>query len=270
MNLETRIIEGMRAALEDSSYKNIHLILQRPGKNTFEQIETLNMIPHYHKGGMIILPVVSSDRPRNRLLVANVRKLEKIGYPVIQVDNYISEYHGNYIITNNRKAAYDMTTLLFEHGHRKIALLYQHIEKPSNKLRIKGVKDCFLQRNISQTNLFRFDMSEQVIDRDFVKTLMDRGVTAVFGFECSFIRDLFLTMTEAGLSVPEDLSLCSFDNHCYTSLDSNFFTAVVQQCDTIGYYAIQLLLDMIEKKTTGRLEMLINANIVKRKSVGKV
>ncbi len=270
VNLETRIIQGMRAALEDSIYKNIHLILKKPGKDTLEQIEIMNMIPQYRKGGIIFIPIVPPDRPMNRLLAANIRKLEKSGYPVIQVDNFIPEYIGSSIMTDHRKAAYNMMELLQEHGHRKIALLYRNVSKPSIKLRIRGVKQWYEEHEIPLGNLVRFNMDGHQIDDEFVSLLIESGVTAAFGLECELIRDLYLAMEKAGLGVPKDLSLCSFDDHCFSGLRSGFITSVIQRCDTIGYYAVQLLLDMIEGKTRGKLEMLIESDIVKRKSVARI
>ncbi|MDA3833484.1 MAG: GntR family transcriptional regulator [Spirochaetales bacterium] len=270
VNLETRIIQGMRAALEDSSYKNIHLILKKPGKDTYEQIEVLNMILKHRKSGIIFIPLVPSDRTTSRLLAANIRKIERQGIPIIQIDNYIPEYNGSCIMTDHQKSAADMMNLLYENGHKKIALLYRNTNKPSVKLRIKGVKQWYEAAGIPVTNLIRCNIDEQPIDEAFVSSLFSSGVTAVFGFECELVRDLYLMLEQLGYEVPGDISLCSFDDHCFAGLRNGFITAVVQRCDTIGYYAVQLLLDMLEGKTEGNLEMKIASDIKKRKSVGKI
>jgi len=270
INLEARIIQGMRAALDDSSYKNIHLILKKPGKDAFEQIEVMNMIPNHRKAGIIFIPIVPPDRAAARLFAANIRKLERQGLPIIQIDNYLPEYQGSCIMTDHRKSAYDMMELLFEHGHRKIALLYRNTSKPSIKLRIGGVKEWYQEHDIPLTNFLRYNLDTKPVDDGFISDLMASGATAVFSLECELIRDLYSKLQSHGLEVPGDISICSFDDHCFTSLRSNFLTAVVQRCDAIGYYAVQLLLDMIEGKTEGKLEMKIASDVIKRKSVGKV
>lgn len=270
INLEIRMIRGMRAALEDSPYKNIHLILKKPGKDTLEQIEVLNMIPEYGKMGIIFIPLLPPDRTTTRHLAANIRRIEKQGHPVIQLDNYIPEYNGNFIMTDHKKAAAQMMDLLYEHGHKKIALLYRNINKPSVKLRINGVKHWYTEKKLPLTNLTRIDVDTTKVDADFAQSLIDSGITAVFGMECELVRDLYITLTDMGCEVPKDISICSFDDHCFSGLRSNFITAVVQCCDTIGYYAIQLLLDMIEGKTQGNLRMQIAAEIKRRESVAKI
>ncbi|MGM0432057.1 MAG: GntR family transcriptional regulator [Spirochaetota bacterium] len=270
INLETRIIKGMRAALEDSSYKNIHLILKKPGRDTFEQIEVLNMIPDHGKSGIIFIPLLPLDRTTNRLLAANIRKLERKGHPIIQLDNYIPEYSGSYIMTDHKKSAFNMMEVLSEHGHKKVALLYRNLHKPSVKLRIGGVKQWYADNGISLTNCIRCNADKTEFNREFAQSLINSGVTAAFGLECELVRDLYTTFTQMGYEIPDDISLCSFDDHCFQGIRSSFITAIVQRCEAIGYYAVQLLLDKIEGKTQGNLEMRIASDIKMRKSVAKI
>lgn len=270
INLETRIIQGMRAALEDSSYKNIHLILKKPGKDTFEQIEVMHMIPDHGKSGIICVPLLPHDRTTTRLLAANIRKLERRGHPIIQLDNFIPEYSGSCIMTDHKKSAAGMMEVLHNYGHRKTALLYRNANKPSVKLRINGVKEWYNENGIPLTNLIKINADTVRIDSDAITALIESGVTAVFGLECELVRDLYIRLERMGCEVPRDLSLCSFDDHCFSGLRSNFITSIVQRCDAIGYYAVQLLLDMIEGKTQGALEMRLEADIKIRKSVAKI
>ncbi len=269
-NLESAIIEGMRKALDDNHHKHVHLILQRPGKNTMEQIDILNLIPKDRKGGIIFLPAVSVNRAANRLLAAHIRKFEKAQFPVIQVDNYIPEYEGNYIITDHRKASCQMTEYLLSMGHKHIAVLYQNQHKPSVKLRLQGIKQAYEQQEIAPTMLHRFDLSGKPITREFVEELLESGCSAVFGLECGFIYDLYRQCLSMGLEIPKDLSLCSFDNHSYPPSERDFFAAVIQKLNTIGYYSVQILLDLINKKTQGNIELLINAQLHQGRSIGKI
>ena len=270
-NLEIQIIQGMRKALEDSPYNNIHLILKKPGKNTLEQIEIVNMISQYYRGGILCIPVIAKDRTTNRLLIANLRKMERSGFPVIQVDTIIPEFNGSYIMSDHRKASYKMMQLLSNCNHENIGLIYRNMHKSSIKQRVAGVHDWYKDNPDNAGKLRQINLAEnEIITNELVTQLLDQGITAIFGLECELVCDIYLILLEMGLSIPENISLCSFDDHCFTGIKSGFITAVVQRLETIGYYAVQLLLDQIEGKTTGTIEMLIVPDIVKRKSVGRL
>lgn len=268
--LESRIILGMRRAIDDSSFKNIHLILKKPGKNTMKQIEVLNMIPWTGKGGIICIPMVDEIRADNRLLGAHFRKIEKAGFPVILLDITLPEYEGSSIMTDHRSAAAKMTDFLGSSGHRNIAVLYSHQNLSSVRLRILGVKESIQRQGTEGGRLTLVNVDEEAVTEELLRTLCKRGITALFALECEIARQVYCTAVEAKIPIPEEFSLCSFDDHCFHNLRGDFLTAVSQRLENIGYYSVQLVLDKIGKKTEGNINMLVESDIVRRKSVARI
>ena len=268
--LESRIILGMRRAIDDSSYRNIHLILQKPGKNTVKQIEVLNMIPCTGKGAVICVPMVDEVRAGNRLLGANLRKIEKAGFPVLLLDKSLPEYTGSSVMTDHRGGAEAMQSFLWEHGHRNTAVLYSHQNVSSVGLRLQGIREFYREREKENGRLLPVNVDQEPVSPEMIRKLAGSGYTALFCLECEIAKQVYLAAGEADLKIPGDFSLCSFDDHCFHDLKGDFLTAVSQRLENIGYYSVQVVLDKIEGKTWGNVNILVESDIVSRKSVASV
>lgn len=267
--IESRIIVGMRQAIDDSTFPNIRLILKKPGKNTVKQIEILNSLLLTGKGGIICVPMVDDVRSGNRLLGATLRKIEQGGNPVILLDKKVPEYHGSSIMTDHKTGAVKMMEFLYSRKHLHIAVLYSHQNISSVKERLDGVQSAFPPIQEEGGSLFFINLDEAPVTSAGLEKLVKQGITAVFCLECEIALSVVKAAEAAGLSIPDDLSVCSFDDHCFSSFKEGFLTAVSQKLENIGYYAIQLVLDRIQKKTEGNIHMMVEPDIVRRKSVAR-
>ena len=265
--IESRIIVGMRQAIDDSSFPNIRLILKKPGKNAVKQIEILNSLLLTGKGGIVCVPMVDDVRSGNRLLGATLRKIEQRGHPVILLDKKVPEYHGSSIMTDHKTGAVKMMEFLYSRKHLHLAVLFSHQNVSSVKERLDGVQMAFPPIQEEGGSLIFINVDENPVTSAEIKNLVKKGVTAVFCLECEIARTVVEAAESAGITIPEDLSLCSFDDHCFASFREGFLTAVSQKLENIGYYAIQLVLDRIQKKTEGNIHMMVEPDIVRRKSV---
>ena len=273
--IEKDLIYGMRLAVNDSSFKNLHLILNKPGKNTQELISILQSIDTTKQGGIIMIPVLDKKRSANRLLASTVRKLENNNFTVVQIDRVIPEYDGNFIMSDHYRGAYNMVQYLIEMGHRNIAVIYEHPENSSIKERIRGVKNC-LQSNalkLTESNQIKLNSLEDIASKgnNLIRHLKRENITAVFCFESEITLEVYKLFSASNITVPDDISLCSFDDHSFHGFRDGFITAVIQPLQDLGYFAVNLILRELKYKSLEKpIRMVMEPTIAKRLSVGRL
>ncbi len=269
--IEKDFVYGMRRAANASAARDLRLVLRRPGKDTSEMIEILQSLPSTREAGVIVVPVLSGERPLNRLLAATLRRLEKRGMPVVQLDRFVPEYGGRCVMCDHRRGAREMTELLLARGHRRIAILYEHPENTSIQLRTQGVRESLHRHGLRLPGELQIEVPIEHVrpqSRELVGALRRAGATAVFCFECELARELYQALGDAGLRVPRDISLCSFDDHCFPAERGAFLTAVVQPLERLGQAAVEMVLQGLEDGGPRRARLVLRPSIVERQSVG--
>ncbi len=271
--IEKDFIYGMRQAVNNSSFRDLHLILKKPGRNTKEMIDILQSIDTVKRGGIIIVPILDRSRPVNRLLAANLRKFEKQNFTVVQLDSFVPEYEGNCVRSDHRKGTYDMVKHLIEKGHRKIAIIYEHPENTSTKLRLRGVKECLEAHGLSLPGSYQFQIELEEIVREgerIVKQIQKENISALFCFESEITLEIYKILTKHDMRIPQDISLSSFDDHSFIGFHDMAITSVVQPLEDLGYFAVDLILRSLGKKIHEPITMVMEPLIVERQSVAKI
>lgn len=271
--IEKDFIHGMRQAVNNSKIKNLHLILKKPGNNTQEMIEILQSLDINKRGGIIIVPQLDPDRAMNRLLAANLRKIEKENLVVVQLDRCVPEYEGSIVMCDHRSGAFNMVQHLIELGHERIAVIYEHPENSSIKLRLQGAQECLENHGLSLPEEYQLQFAINDIARNgssIVDRMRKDKISAVFCFESEIALEIYMVFQEHNIAVPEEVSLCSFDDHSFTRFLGGFITAVIQPLEELGYFAVDLILRELEKKSHRATKMILEPDIVERQSVARI
>jgi DNA-binding LacI/PurR family transcriptional regulator len=79
-------------------------------------------------------------------------------------------------------------------------------------------------------------------------SLLAKGVSAVFCYNDMAAIGTLLACREAGLSVPDDLSVVGFDDIPLAHYVTPPLTTMRQPMQEIGRYAMQMLLDLLDEK----------------------
>jgi DNA-binding LacI/PurR family transcriptional regulator len=166
-----------------------------------------------------------------------------------------------------------MTDLLIARGHRRIAIVYEHPESTSIQLRARGVRESLDRHGLALPGELQIDIRVRDVarrGRRLVRTLRAAGVTAVFCFECELAAAMHAALQAAGVDVPGEISLCSFDDHCFTGERAGFVTAVVQPLEQIGQTAVELVLRGLDGNRVRRSRIVLRPRIVERRSVASL
>ena len=77
-------------------------------------------------------------------------------------------------------------------------------------------------------------------------------------------------LKEEELSIPDDMSLITFDDHSYLDYLATPLTCVTQPAREIYHIAIKYLFFMLSKKDIVFKQVLLTPELIYRKSVGRI
>ena len=104
------------------------------------------------------------------------------------------------------------------------------------------------------------------------KLLLSRHLkpTAIFALSNNISLGVIKATREAGLRIPEDLSLLSFDNYTYMDYMEPPLTRVGQPVEDMAILAAKILFDRIEGIAPGATQLRLSPTIIQGASVSRI
>jgi DNA-binding LacI/PurR family transcriptional regulator len=176
------------------------------------------------------------------------------------------------ILLDHRTAAWLAMNHLIKLGHREIAFMKGPVESPDAAYRWKAIREVVEELGIPM----RPELIVQLEGRDatphlgypFAAQLLSRGrpFTALFAYNDVAAIGAILAFQEAGLRVPEDVSVVGFDDITFAVHNNPRLTTVRQPLQRMGEIAARTLLNRIEHAEDYVPEIAIEPELVVRKS----
>jgi len=165
--------------------------------------------------------------------------------PILLVCNAIADYAALPVIESaNRDAAFQMVEYLISLGHRRIA----HVTGPVHNIeaieRLRGVREAAAAGGLTGNHLivwegsFSFDAGAAAACSFLA---LSERPTAIFCANDQMAIGFIKAVRDAGLSVPEDVSVAGFDDIEYANLFSPALTTMRQPRAEIGRRAAENL-----------------------------
>ncbi len=212
--------------------------------------------------GMIIVP---SGNDARFLEQANEKYI-----PIILVDRYYENSSLPYIVTNNYKGGYDATKTLIRNGHKRIACIQGPSSTTPNKKRVEGYIDALKDAGLSDEAFIvgsEFSIKNGYLEAKLLLNDGEKRPTAIFALSNTIGLGAFKAIKEAGLRIPEDISLISFDNYIYLDYLDPPITRVSQMVDEMGKMAVKLLMDSIQGHRVVKSQIELSPELMLRSSV---
>jgi LacI family transcriptional regulator len=255
------ILDGLTDNLRDTDYQ----VLLGPSHCNGEEAEakvTEAMIDRGMDGLILIAPI----SPRTHL-----EQIARI-VPTVVVGRHGHSAAYDTVADDDTTGAALIVNHLAGLGHRHIA----HIEhRETNPTRLAEMP------NAIRAEGYRAAMRANGLDADIVSTTYTREggylgaqqllarprrPTAIFAGADIVAMGVLEALTEAGLSVPGDISVAGYDNTTFAALGPISLTSVDQAGQHIGATAARLLLDRITDRTRPTAQVKLSPTLVVRRS----
>lgn len=229
-----------------------------------DHTDTLKLLNSNQVDGAIVLPYSTNDASLLALL-------QKVNIPTICLDQVLSVPSLDVVTSANYKSAYNATKYLIEKGHSRIGVIGGDLDCYTSKERIRGFHEACNDFNIKKNN--RIVMGNDLTTQSgavFFHNMMTLASppTAIFMLGYNLTIGAIMELNELNISIPEDISLVTFDDDQIFAAFSPPITVVVQNLPEMGRRAAELLMKRIQKDMRDFPEIvMIDTDFIERESV---
>lgn len=285
--------------LASQNSKTIGIILPPSDRETFENpfyLETIRGISQFCNGRQYISTVVTGQNSEELLgaIRTMVRSGQVDGFIVLysKEDDAIIEYLNDegllyvligkaqqfanltiYIDNDNVLAGREATEYLYSLGHRKIAYLGSESIKLFSADRKTGYQLAMMQHDLSinpnhiiEVNGVYLDECEKL--RKLLKS--EECPTAIVVSDDILAVSLERVCIQCGLSIPEDLSIISFNDSLFARLTHPPLTSIDVNSFQLGIEAASQLINHAENPNLVATKIIVPHSLVERESCRRV
>lgn len=191
------------------------------------------------------------------------------GIPSVAIDRIPEEYTGPSVTLDNVKAGRMATEHLLDLGHTRIA----HIGGPKKlrlaRERLVGCRQAIEDRGLPPSPCIPADGNWQCQDGYQVMQSILRSnsrPTAVFAANDRMAIGAMRSVYEAGLRVPDDISIIGLDDIEVAAFQIPPLTTIRQSFVELATLAVQLLLEILDEGEPAQTQIMIEPALVVRQS----
>ena len=167
--------------------------------------------------------------------------------PFVTVDRQLPGSDTPAVLLDHFKGGYMATRHLMDLGHIRIGCYTGPQDLVSSSERLEGYRAALAEAGIPYDPTLLFEGDYQLgQEREAFRHLLNRGVSAVFAFNDVMASGLYREAREAGLSIPEDLSIVGFDNIPFCDILQPPLTTVSQPITEMGACVVDVLVNLLE------------------------
>jgi LacI family transcriptional regulator len=218
---------------------------------------------------------ILSDRGVEGFITVDTFLDHALSLPTIAVAGHHRIRGVTNVVLDHRRAAWLALSHLLELGHREIAFMRGSSLSSDSEVRWKAIQEVAQDLKIP----LRPELIVQLEGDDptpqlgypFAKELVARRepFTALFAYNDISAIGSIRALQEAGLRVPEDISVVGFDDIQIAVHNMPSLSTVRQPLQKMGELAARTLLDRIEGKDEFVPEMMVEPELVVRRSTGR-
>ena len=182
------------------------------------------------------------------------------------------------MLTAGRAAA----EYLISQGHRSIAFLSTPFNRATRRMTLDGYKLALADKGIpfsdddvitvpyefdADSGLYEMEAGRKLADR-FLEVWRERRFTAIMAINDLIAYGIIQRLQESGVSIPDQVSIISFDNIPYSALINPPLTTMDMPARLLGQRACHILVDSMAKdEDHNGITLSVGAELVVRSSV---
>lgn len=244
-----------------------HLVADEVDEDKVNSLQSVKeLIDITQVDGLILLPPISDDKEVLELVA-------KSNVPFIRISPDTNLNLSPYISMDDYQAGFEITELLINQGHRKIAHIIGDPAQGVSRLRYQGYLDALRSHQISvpteyiEQGKFTYESGLSAAKRLLA---LDDKPTAIFAANDEMAAAVISAAHLNQLAVPEQLSIAGFDDAALATTVSPHLTTIQQPIQKMAELAINILIsdkysEML-KKGPREFRNVLDFDIIERES----
>lgn len=259
----SEIVRGAEEVLSEQGYTVILAHSDEDGEKEAGKIEVLR---RYRVDGIILIPAIVRGHD------AEFAAMKRDRLPFVAVDKRIADPDAQTVLTDDRAGARAAVEYLIGLGHRRIAHLRGPHGISSSEERLAGYRDALRAAGIRSEGAWVTgrDWSEASGRTGALRLLrLEPRPTAIFASTDVLAWGAFDAVRDAGLRVPEDVSLVGYADLTPSARLAVPLTTVRQPARDVGRRAGEKLLNLIRTGADEPREVRLPTALVERASCAR-
>jgi LacI family transcriptional regulator len=241
-----------RGTEDAASEENFSVVLCNTDENVVKQDRYVRLLLQRQVDGFLLVP--------SQATVESISLIQQQQVPLVILDRQVRGAKVDVVRGDSEGGAYDLTCYLIGLGHRRIAVLSGPRTASTSTQRVAGYKRAFADAGLKvDWRLVSYGKFHQ--DSGYQRTreilALSHRPTALFAANNFIAIGVMKALYEAGLHVPEDMSVTAFDDLPLGLLVQPFLTVVAQPAYDMGYRATKLLLKRIDSPDEASAEEIV-------------
>ncbi|GAB2701425.1 substrate-binding domain-containing protein [Paenibacillus thermoaerophilus] len=242
----------------EAQQHNIRLLIQSVNPSARDTLTLPDFIDDRLVEGVLVLSHISTDY---------INKVISRDIPTVLVDHHHPLIQADAVLTNNRFGAYLAVKHLIDLGHRHIAVIGNTDASPSYQERWEGYMLALRDHGIEprQDLMFVHVKEDETWISETVQSLRQQP-SAWFCLNDGFAFFVCAALKHLGLRIPEDVSICGFDNSHFSQISDPKITTMDIDLDQFARKAFAQLLWRIKHPGDVHRETLLPTKLIRRES----
>lgn len=247
------------------------MVIYVSNKDILRERIALKQLLNQNIAGLIYYPI------RDKIYLNLMNQFVLMGKPVVILDKSTDCPYLSNIVSDNVRGGRLLADHLIRLGHKNIAFLCNApIEETSSvRDRFGGMLEQMKAAQITLNPAFITEpvgiLNEQTalcehgnpLLNKTVRQLCDAGATAIIAENDEIAYYILISCHELGIRVPEDLSVCGFDNNDWSRLWPKRITTISQDFNVFGELAAKILLKTLRAPNTPPERHIIPVSLIK-------
>src|SRR5580658_9920958 len=231
---------------------------------------------HRHRADLIEqYPRMLISRGAEGLITIDTNLVDTLPLPVVAIAGHRRVNGITSVVLDHHRAAELSLRHLYDLGHRTIAFMRGQPYSSDSDARWQGIvevaKDLGLAIRPEMTIQLEKDLTSPELGYPVLKQLLDhqRSFTAVLSFNDIAAIGCIRALHDAGLRVPQDVSVVGFDDIKEAAFQTPSLTTIRQPLHQMGALAVQTLLEQLRPSGAKECaQIAVEPELIVRESTG--
>ncbi len=233
----TTVARGVEDAASEQGFS---VILCNTDESESKEGEYLNMLLQKQVDGILLVPARCSSE--------SISMLQSRSVPTVVLDRRVEGVQVDAVLGDSEEGAYQLVRHLLDLGHRRIAVLSGPRSVSTATDRVAGFRRAMTKAGLTiDESMVQYEAFSQEAGYRMTQRVLAAAhrPTALFAGNNFIAVGAFGALRDAGLKVPEEMSLVAFDDLPLPLAMDPFLTVAAQPAYEMGRRATELLLDRL-------------------------
>lgn len=255
----SNVVKGIEDRAEEKGYS---IILSNTDEQYEKEEAAVRVLLEKRVDGLLITPVQEKNR--------DILNLKEKMIPFVLVGRHFDDLQTNYIAIDDVTGGFLATEHLIKKGHGRILYINGPLHISPAWERLAGYKKALLEYGIGyDQKLVKGNTTEMEEAYKLTKKILSEELnfTAIFAFSDVLALGAMHALSEAKLKIPDDIAVVGYDDIEFARVAYPPLTTVRIPRYQLGREVINLLVDEIIEKSSGKLcQKTIKPELVIRES----